>query len=160
MSTLYDEDFYSWTKAQAALLRQAAKLRLNAPEGADWLNLAEEIEDLGKSRVDELYSRYVILLLHLLKWRNQPEARSSSWLGSIDEQRLRLARLVRNNPGLKPLRDREFEEAYAEAQRAASRETGLPPAFPTSAPFTRDDAERAGYLPDAWSAADRSQVDA
>ena len=40
---LYDQDFYQWTQEQAALLREGAWQDL------DVINLAEEIESLGKS---------------------------------------------------------------------------------------------------------------
>ena len=40
---LYDQDFFLWTQAQAAALRDGKAQDL------DWSNLAEEIESLGKS---------------------------------------------------------------------------------------------------------------
>jgi hypothetical protein len=52
---------------QAEALRAAARLKLNTPLALDWENLAEEIEDLGKSRAREFSSRYYRLLAHLLK---------------------------------------------------------------------------------------------
>jgi hypothetical protein len=44
---LYDEDFVAWAQEQAAALRAAARAGSNLR--LDWQNLAEEIEDLGKS---------------------------------------------------------------------------------------------------------------
>jgi hypothetical protein len=58
---LYEQDFFLWTKEQAAALRLAKSLPLartgdsNLP--LDWENLAEEIESLGKSDRRELRSR-------------------------------------------------------------------------------------------------------
>ena len=46
--TLYDEDFVAWAEQQAAALRAAARGGSN--QQLDWENLAEEIEDLGKSQ--------------------------------------------------------------------------------------------------------------
>src|SRR6266540_2033959 len=43
VSTRYDTDFYQWTQEQAARLREGALSDL------DVINLAEEIESLGKS---------------------------------------------------------------------------------------------------------------
>jgi Domain of unknown function DUF29 len=68
----YEEDFYAWTVEQARLLR-AGKL-----SALDVANIAEEIESLGRSDRRELESRLTVLLLHLLKWRSQPDLRSKS----------------------------------------------------------------------------------
>jgi ribosomal protein L29 len=157
VSTLYEEDFYSWTQAQAAVLRRAAELRLNAPGDADWEHLAEEIEDMGISLERELYSRYRVLLLHLLKWRYQPAMRSSGWEGSIRVQRHEIARLLRKNPGLKPKRPGELEDAYEAARLAAAPETGLAgDIFPTMCPFTLEEVEHADFWPEAAVMVERS----
>jgi hypothetical protein len=63
----YEEDGYSWAVEQAELLRAR---RFDLP---DVENVAEEIEDLGKSFANELSSRYGTLLTHLLKWEFQPK---------------------------------------------------------------------------------------
>ena len=46
-------------------------------------------------------SRLIVLVLHLLKWRHQPERRSPSWRHTIIEQRQRLTRLLQDNPSLR-----------------------------------------------------------
>ena len=84
----YDTDLYEWTKEQADALRRRAANAL------DWDNLAEEIESLGKSDRRQIQSRLEVLLIHLLKWRYQPEWRCGSWRGSIFEARLRLRKLL------------------------------------------------------------------
>ena len=66
----------------------------------------------------------------------QPERRGNRWIATIKEQRQRIARLLRKNPGLKSCLDEAFAEAYADARLIAVRETNLPePTFPESAPF-------------------------
>jgi Domain of unknown function DUF29 len=45
--SLYQTDYYAWTKDQAAKLRALAAARVNSP--LDLENLAEEIESLGRS---------------------------------------------------------------------------------------------------------------
>ena len=40
---LYERDYYTWTQEQARALRD------RRTEAVDWTNVAEEIEDLGKS---------------------------------------------------------------------------------------------------------------
>jgi hypothetical protein len=149
MGTLYDRDFYSWTLEQAKALRLAAGARINTPASLDWENLAEEIESLGKSQASELRSRYFQLLAHLLKWQFQPDRRSGSWRGTIGEQRLQLAVLLEDNPGLKPKRLPLFERAYADARKLASLETGLPlDGFPRHCPWTLAQATDEDFWPD------------
>jgi hypothetical protein len=94
-TTLYEQDFYAWTQRQAALLRSGLLGEL------DIENLIEEIESLGRQERQELENRLGILLGHLLKWYYQPEARSKSWRATIEEQRFRIDRLIKNNPSLK-----------------------------------------------------------
>ena len=78
----YERDFYAWANEQAALLRAG---RLGE---ADFKHIAEEIESMGKTEKRELVSRLTVLLLHLLKWRFQPELRSANWRLTVEEQRL------------------------------------------------------------------------
>ena len=113
----YEEDVYSWSREQAEALRRVAASRVNLPEPVDFLNIAEEIESLGISQLNELYSRYRVLLMHLLKWQFQPEKRSPSWRKTIRTQRDLIARLLRQSPGLKPTRRREpWRNARASAR--------------------------------------------
>lgn len=98
----YGNDFYSWTQQQAALLKSGQFSEL------DLANLIEEIESLGRSEKRELESRLTVLLLHLLKWQYQPVRRSRSWELSIDEQRVKFLRVLKDNPGLKSQLDEVF----------------------------------------------------
>jgi hypothetical protein len=149
MQDLYETDFYSWTREQARALRAAAKLRLNAPASIDWAHVAEEIEDMGKEQADRLESAYRIVLLHLLKWRYEPERQSRSWRASIAEHRVRIAKQLRRNPGLKPRRRRLLEEAYADARTIAAAETGLPiETFPERCEWTLEQVTDQGFLPE------------
>ena len=84
----YQADFYRWTQEQAKLLRN------RQIEGIDWDNLAEEVEDMGRSEKRQLESRLEVLIMHLLKWQFQPGFRSRSWQLTVKEQRLRLDRLI------------------------------------------------------------------
>jgi hypothetical protein len=148
MSTLYRQDFYSWGLAQAAGLRRLSELRLNDVPELDWRELAEEIEDLSRSLERELHSRYVVLLLHLLKWQFQPGYRCRSWQASITSQRRAIARLFRKNPGLKAKAADEFGEAYAPARLRAVSETGFAAAtFPEHCPFARKPVEDETFWP-------------
>jgi Domain of unknown function DUF29 len=97
LADLYEHDYYTWTSAQAQALRE------RKVSGLDWDNLAEEVEDLGKAERHRLESHLESLLMHLLKWAYQPQRRSRSWSNSIREDRFRIQRVLRDNPGLKAI---------------------------------------------------------
>ena len=129
--SLYDTDFYAWSNAQAALLRSG---RLAA---ADIEHIAEELESMGINQRNELKNRLRVLLQHLLKWQFQPQERSSSWVGTIVEQRDRVDLLLEDSPSLRRLLTEALAYSYPRARRAASRETELPlSTFPDACPYT------------------------
>ena len=137
MTTLYEADTYRWALQQAEALRAAARLKLNTPLALDWENLAEEIEDLGKSRARELSSRYYQLLVHLLKWEFQPSKRTPSWRATVSEQRSEIGEVLDENPSLKPQCEDRLRRAYEKARWLASDETGLGSGtFPDENPYT------------------------
>lgn len=147
-ATRYEDDVYTWTQEQAAALRRAARTRLDLPDPIDFANVAEEIESLGIAQLHALYSRYVVLLMHLLKWQYQPERRTPSWSATIRTQRREIAKLLRLSPGLKPKRPAELAEAYAAAREDAAAETGLPvERFPETCPYTLEEVESPAWWP-------------
>ena len=81
MTKLYEQDYFAWTQDQADALRRRSVNEL------DWDNLLEEVEGLGRQERNELRSHLIILMVHLLKWRLQPERRGRSWALTIAEQR-------------------------------------------------------------------------
>jgi hypothetical protein len=142
-STPYDRDFYAWSREQAALLRDG---RLSE---ADLLNIAEEIDSMGRSEKRELVSQLVALLLHLLKWRFQRNLRSRSWQLSIDEQRDEIASVLSDNPSLQPILPDVLPQAWRRARYGAQRETGLDATtFPKDCPWTADQALSDTFLPE------------
>ena len=124
----YKTDFYNWTQQQANLLRK------RQIDQIDWENIAEEIEDMGRSEKRQLESRLEILIMHLLKWQFQPNLRSRSWQLTIKEQRLRLDKLLKENPSLKSSLADAIEKVYALAVIGAEKETGLS-SFPETFPY-------------------------
>ncbi|WP_407522236.1 DUF29 domain-containing protein [Methylobacterium oryzisoli] len=136
----YDDDFYTWTMQQAALLRAGDLTAL------DRENLAEEIECLGRGEFTRLSSFYRLVLLHMLKWEHQPNLRSRSWAVSITIHRKHAAAVIAANPGLKPRIDEALASAYEYARLEAIAETGLSAAtFPETNPFTRDETMSRPY---------------
>ena len=128
---LYRRDFYSWT------LRQAELIRAGRFEQADIDNLVEEIETMGRSEAAALESAYRLICMHHLERMFQPQRASKSWTNTIVRERLHAARVLRDNPGLKPRQQELFASAYADARKEAASETGLAvTTFPDAAPFT------------------------
>src|ERR1700683_2931493 len=113
---LYDLDFAAWAEQNAELLRAGRFSEV------DLENVAEEIEDLAKSERRALASRLARLIPHLLKWQFQPEKRSTSWQRAILQQRLSIARLLRESPSLKHGFAELAAEVYSDATRLAAFE--------------------------------------
>ncbi len=142
MTNLYEHDIHAWTRQTVELLRQRRFQEL------DIEHLVEELETMGRRDRQELVSRLKILLGHLLKWQYQPAHRSSSWRGSILEQRLRIRDLLQDSPSLKPLFAEAAASAYRDGATLASKETGLSPAhFPEVLPYALDRLLEDDWLP-------------
>lgn len=140
---LYDDDFYAWANEQAALLR-AGKLA-----EADIEHIAQEIESMGKTEKRELVSGLTVLMLHLLKWRFQPERRGRSWRLGVEGQRIDVDAHMADNPSLKSALGEAIDLAYRRARIEAERETGLDrSAFPPECPWTFDEMMGEEFWPE------------
>lgn len=139
----YEKDFYAWLQQNARLLREGKFTEI------DGVNLAEELEALGRSEKRQFINRLAVLLAHLLKWVYQPGKRSHSWRCTIEEQRERLAQLLKDSPSLKQQIDETLAAAYAIAIPQAAKETGLKSSiFPQNCPFSLDQALDKQFYPD------------
>lgn len=140
--SLYDRDYYAWTREQAARLREAGRSGNNAP--VDWEHVAEEIEDMGDVKWDEIESRLGLLLVHLLKIAYCPELRERNnrqWWLTVREQRRAIPKRLKRSPSLRPLMAEAFDEIYAEAREDAAAEAETTPdIFPGQPPFTLQQA--------------------
>lgn len=72
----HDSDFLVWTERQARVLRDLASRRADLPNELDIENLAEEIEDLGRSEFNAFKSHIRNIMLHLIKAACEPDARA------------------------------------------------------------------------------------
>ena len=72
MSELYDTDILQWSERQAELLRRRAAGELVNEAELDWLNIAEEIESVGRSERRACENLIVQWLVHRLTL-NRPE---------------------------------------------------------------------------------------
>jgi Domain of unknown function DUF29 len=79
---LYEQDFYAWSKAQAALLRAGRFADL------DLEHLIEEVDDLGESLRRSVRSGLRTIIEHLLKLEHSPaQAPRGGWYDTILTQR-------------------------------------------------------------------------
>jgi hypothetical protein len=101
MSDLYDSDVVEWSERQADLLRRvAAGEAVN--EKPDWLNIAEEIDALGKNQGRELVSRIAVILVHLIKIQASPAVEPrAGWRETVRQQRDEIERLLADAPSLR-----------------------------------------------------------
>ena len=84
--SLYQTDYYAWTKQQAAELRKLAATRANT--ALDLANLAEEVESLGRSDLATARSQLRRIIEHLLKLEHSPAAEPRfGWRESVIEAR-------------------------------------------------------------------------
>ena len=139
----YDADFFRWTQEQAAFLKNGEWSKL------DVANLVDEVETLGRSEKQEIRSRIMVLMQHLLKWTHQPAGRSNSWRGTIVEQRKRIILALKENPSLKSFPTQVLADEYETARLKAAGETHLAEAvFPSTCPFTIEQILDERYYPD------------
>ncbi len=142
-TSTYEQDFYAWTRAQAAALRAAC------PNRFDWEHIALELEATGRGEWDQTESRIRQILIHLLKWQFQPWLRWRSWRNTLWVQRHDLAKLLRRNPSLRGHVEEALAEEYPAAVAGALDETGLPDgAFPTTCPYSAKQLQDQDFLPD------------
>ena len=148
MATLYETDFYGWTQEQAAKLRKLLAERSNLD--LDIENILEEIDSLGRSNYHQLVSRFEEIVIHLLKLHYSTLLECERlWKNSVRGQRVRIAKLLRQNPSLKPRVGEALSEGYEDALRHFSDakliELTMPDQLPGSSPFDVDDC-----LADEW----------
>jgi hypothetical protein len=65
-----------------------------------------------------------VLLIHLIKWRYQPELRCGNWRGSIDEARTRIDDILEDSPSLHNVPAERLERTWHHATARTTRETG------------------------------------
>lgn len=145
INSLHDQDFYSWAKEQATLLKNGQVNLL------DYENLAEELDDMGSNHESALESAIREALLHLLKLKySSAEYPRNGWLISVSKQRVQLESTIRRNPGLKSKLDLIFLDAWKDARKLAifaCRVYNEYPNIPENSPFSLDDVRNEEYFP-------------
>lgn len=125
MTSLYEIDFFQWTKIQARALRE------HNLEALDWEHLKQEIEDLGNEQLNAVNSFLKKLIEHRLKLDYSQEIYPRNhWLKEVDnfqdELEDRLTKTLLNQLDL--------PKQYARARRVILREYNLD--IPKKCPYT------------------------
>jgi len=130
----YEADYAAW------LQRQVDLLKADRWSEVDKANLIDEVESLGRSDFKGLVSAIEIVIAHMLKWDFQPERRSNSWIGSIEEHRGRIHQELADSPSYKNRLEEAALRAWRSARARASKETDLPlKQFPADLPYSIND---------------------
>jgi Domain of unknown function DUF29 len=123
VTNLYDQDFAAWSRQQAAALRAAARNGSN--QIVDWENLAEEIEDLGKSVRRELQSQIRRIVRRLVKLEHSPAREPRrGWEESIVDARAEIEDLLEASPSLRTGLDRDLARQTQRGINLALRDLG------------------------------------
>jgi hypothetical protein len=145
----YDEDFYAWTRHQAAVLRSMEV----ADNRFDREHVAEEIEDLGKSERDAVRSQIRRIIEHLLKLAHSPaQGPRFDWMGPIAEARAALADKL--SPTLRNDAEAMLARLYRDGRRRAALtlrghgEEGAAERLPADCPYTLDQILLDDWYPD------------
>jgi len=145
----YDDDFYAWTQHQGMVLRTMAV----ADNRFDCDNVAEEIEDLGRSERDAVRSQIRRIIEHLLKLAYSPAPQPRfDWMASIAEARATLGDKI--SPTLRLDAEAMLAELYRDGRRQAELslraygEHQAAEALPQSSPYSLDDIFREDWYPD------------
>lgn len=147
---LYTQDLYAWSQQQAALLDGQAWSAL------DLANLIDEVLSVGASQYSAVSSAVYQILVHLLKWRYQPDRQSRSWRVSLVEHRSRIPRRLRRAPSLAREIPQMIAEEYPAACRKASAQTDVPlETFPPTCPWTPEQILDMEFLPEPPATMDR-----
>lgn len=141
-SNLYEQDFYLWIETTVKQLKEGKLAEV------DLANLIEEVESMGRNEKRAIESNLIVVLIHLLKYKYQPEKRTSSWLSTIFEHRRRLRKYLKDSPSLKNYLLEVFTECYQDARQQAALETSLLiDTFPLDSPLNVDESLNQDFLP-------------
>ena len=144
-STLYEQDFNLWLETMVNLLKE------NRLDELDLENLAEEIQSLPHREQDILEENLEIILMHLLRWKYQPETWSNSWIIMIDLSRKRIYQCLLQSPSLQEYFHDVLDECYKHARKMVTIETGASlETFPEINPFAEDEILDRTFLPDGF----------
>jgi len=128
---LFETDEHAW------IFEQINRLDPLDVENIDTSNLKRLLEDLAKSDRSEIRSRLIVLLMHLLKFKYQPNMATNSWRNTVLTQRRQILEKIEESGTLRNYLKDVFNKVYPKAREDAVIETGLPEkTFPKKCPFS------------------------
>ena len=132
---LYEQDFLIWSETQVTLLRRLAEgERVN--ELVDWVNLIDEVGDLGRSELNACESFLRQAMVHLLKLHCWSDSRECNhWRGEASE--FLVSARKKSTPSMRQRLD--LEDVYGDAVRVFVARGGEQSEVPAKCPFTLDD---------------------
>lgn len=102
-------------------------------------------ENMGKKDQREFRSFLILAMLHVLKWKHQPEKRSRSWMLTILYARDEMEDIREDVPSITPeFIERVWEKCFERAVRRAKDEMNWKGTF-TPEPLTWQDVFEATY---------------
>ena len=134
-SELYGGDYYAWVQDQVRALRD------HRTEAVDWENVAEELDDLGKSVTWSVESHLETLIGHLLKLTYaHPTSRqrnARSWESTVELTRFRIRKLLDESRSVENVLKQVADIAYHAARISARRALGfVMESLPDKCPWT------------------------
>ncbi|MDY6783889.1 MAG: DUF29 domain-containing protein [Cyanobacteriota bacterium] len=113
---------------QTAIAIQNEMLSGNLEEAE--IGLEELIEALSRSDKRALKSQLVRLMMHIIKWKTQPQKRSFSWVASINNAREEILEIQEETPSLndnviQQMWDKCFKIAQRQARAEMNQKTEL-----------------------------------
>jgi hypothetical protein len=154
-SDLYERDYYAWIQKQVRALR---KRRV---EEIDWANVAEEIEDLGKSEKHSVESHMARISEHFLTLAYSSTRVKSlnrrGWELSIREARHQINKLLRESPSLRGKAAELYADAYETGRNSVLSALNLPDSpLPEIPPWSLEQILNDKFLPAGASNTERS----
>jgi hypothetical protein len=148
--SLYETDYYAWTRDQAAKLRVLAAARLNST--LDLENLAEEVESLGRSDLNTVRSQVRRIIEHLLKLEFSPSTPPrDDWRYSVAQARDEVEDRI--TASMRPDVAADLEKLFGRARRDAALglrrhgEHEAAKALSTACPYSVDQIASQGWYP-------------
>jgi hypothetical protein len=148
--SLYQTDYYAWTKQQATALRALARRRANST--LDLENLAEEVESLGRSDLNTVRSQVQRIIEHLLKLEFSPSIPPrADWRYSVAQARDQVEDHI--TASMRPDVAADLAKLFGRARRDAAlglRQHGehdAAKALPTACPYRLDQIVSHGWYP-------------
>jgi hypothetical protein len=138
--SLYQTDYYAWTRQQAAELRALAARRVDSK--LDLENLAEEVESSGRSDLNTVRGQ-IRRIEHLLKLEYSPTSEPRvAWRDSVDQARDEIEDHI--TASMFPDVAADLEKLFGRARRTAASglikhgEREAARALPTSCPYSSE----------------------